>query len=356
MKNNKNLIKYGGVGLLFMAAIVAILLYNKSKMNVSALPKNQDVYYVSVTQVEKSPINSKFSLVGTIAANNDVNIISETSGKVTDIYFNTGDYVAKGSILAQVDDELRLAAFQNAKAQYEKLKKDYDRMLTLKQSNSITEAQYESAKLGLTNAETNLTVATRQYNDTKIKSPISGYITTKGIDVGYLLQSGPQASFIANVVDISRLKVKVNIPEVQAFSLKQGDKVEVSSEVFPGIVFIGKVSSVSVKGDDAHTYPVEILLENNQKQKLRAGMFCTVSFVTLNRDEIVSIPRTALIGSIKNPQVFIVENGKAKLVSLITGLEYGTTIEVVSGVVPGDKVVVDGQSLLKDNAPVRIVE
>lgn len=356
MKNSKNIIKYGGAFLLFTAAIIAILLYNKSKMNVSALPKNQDVYYVSVSTVEKKSINAEFSLVGTISANNDVNIISETSGKVTDIYFNTGDYVAKGSVLAQVDDELRLAAFQNAKAQYDKLKKDYDRMLALKQTNSITEVQYENAKLGLTNAETNLTMASRQYNDTKIKSPISGYITAKGIDVGFLLQSGPQASFIANIVDISRLKVKLNIPEVQAFSLKKGDKVEISSEVFPGTTFYGKVNSVSVKGDDAHTYPVEIFLDNNQKHKLKAGMFCTVSFITLDRNEIVSVPRTSLIGSVKNPQVFIVVNGKAKLVSLVTGGEYGTSIEVLSGVVPGDKVVIDGQSLLKDNAPVRIVE
>lgn len=342
--------------MLLLAVIAAVLIYNKSKMNAKALPKPQDVYYVSVQPVAKSIINSNISSVGTITANNDVNIISETTGRVTEVFFNAGDFVAKGQVLAQVDDELRLAALQSAKAQYDKLKKDYERMVNLKESNSVTESQLENAKLALTNAETNLTITTRQYNDTKIKSPISGYITAKGIDVGYLLQSGPQATFIANVVDISRLKVKVNIPEKRAFYLKKGDKVEINSQIYPGVKFSGKISAVSVKGDDSHLYPVEISLENNPKYMLRSGMFCNVEFVTLSREEIVSIPRTALLGSIKTPQVFIIKNGNAKLVSLITGEQYGTNIEVLSGVQPGDQVVVDGQTLLKDGVSVKIVE
>lgn len=335
--------------------IIAVLLYNRSKTNDQSGGWKSDTHYVSVTKAVNKIVSAEVSLTGTAYPYSDINLISETSGKVTSVFFNTGDHVSKGQLLAQVDDELRLAAYENAQVLYEKMKKDFDRAENLIKSNSITESQYEAAKTGLSQAETNLKVTQRQYKDTKITSPVSGFVTQKNIDVGSTLQGPPAPSFIANISDISRLKIKVPVTEKLAFRLKKGDKAEIETDVFPGEKFTGSVASVSVKGDEAHTYPVEIEVQNTNN-RLKAGMFTRVAIYSGQEEEALVIPRKALLDSKKESAVYIVRESKAVLTRIITGAESGTGIQVVSGLSSGDLVVTSGQGLLKDGTPVEIVD
>jgi RND family efflux transporter MFP subunit len=161
---------------------------------------------------------------------------------------------------------------------------------------------------------------------------------------------------VANVVDISNLKVKLNVAEKDAFKLKSGDKAEITTEVYPGVIFDGRIESISSKGDEAHTYPVEIALANNSINPLKAGMFSRVHFTSIHSHESVVIPREAIIGSIRDPKVYMIENGVAKLRSVVAGYESGTKLQIVSGLKEGDQIVVSGHNNLKDNAAVTIVQ
>lgn len=341
--------------IVILCSIVAILLYNRSKTEDQSGGWKTDTYYVSVTKAVKEIISAEVKLTGTTIPYNDINLISETSGRVISVNFAAGDFVSKGQILAQVDDELRLAAYENAKVLYEKMLKDFERAENLFKTNSITESHYEAAKTGLSQAETALKVTRRQYQDTKITSPVSGFVTVKNIDVGFTLQGPPAPSFIANISDISRLKVKVQVPEKLAFLLKKGDRAEIETDVYLGQKFSGTVVSVSVKGDDAHTYPVEILIQNNN-HRLKAGMFARVSLFAGEEKEALLIPRKALLEGKKESRIYIVRNGRAYLTKILTGMESGTSIEVISGISSGDLVVTSGQNLLKDETTVEIVE
>jgi len=351
MKNWKSIIAF----VLILAVIVVVLVLNKKKLSSAAAGGVKDAYYVSVDKAAKKKLNSDFSLTGTVIANNDVNILSETSGKVIQMFFKVGDYKQAGSVLAQVDDELKKAALGSAEANYEKAKKDYERFQNLFQQKSATDAQLDAAKLGLSVAEAQYIVAKRQLEDTKIKTPISGYITMKGIDVGATVQGAPQPTFVANIVDISKLKVKLNVSEASAFKLKAGDAVKVTADVFPGAAFKGRIESISSKSDEAHTFPVEIMVENQSSHQLKAGVFTRVEFDAFKERESVVIPREALVGSVKNPQVYVVENGVAKLRSLVLGNESNTYIEVLSGLNEGETVVINGQNILADNTKVEIL-
>lgn len=351
MKNWKSIIAF----VLILAVIVVVLVLNKKKLSSAAAGGVKDAYYVTVDKAAKKKLNSDFSLTGTVIANNDVNILSETSGKVIQMFFKVGDYKQAGSVLAQVDDELKKAALSSAEANYEKAKKDYERFQNLFQQKSATDAQLDAAKLGLSVAEAQYIVAKRQLEDTKIKTPISGYITMKGIDVGATVQGAPQPTFVANIVDISKLKVKLNVSEASAFKLKAGDAVKVTADVFPGAAFKGRIESISSKSDEAHTFPVEIMVENQSSHQLKAGVFTRVEFDAFKERESVVIPREALVGSVKNPQVYVVENGVAKLRSLVLGNESNTYIEVLSGLNEGETVVINGQNILADNTKVEIL-
>ena len=339
--------------LVALAAIIFVLLSNKSKMEAKSRNDIMRAFSVSVVNVSKQKLSESLSLVGTIVANNDVAIVSETQGKVIQVFANIGDFVSANSPIVQVDDELKQANYETAEVNFEKAKKDLERVESLSKDKSVTDAQLEGARLAMKSAEAQFIIAKRMLSDTKIKSPISGIVTSRTVDVGTMIQN---QNVIANVVDISKLKAKVNVAEKDVFKLKANDEVEITTDVYPGISFNGKIQTIGSKGDDAHTYPVEISLPNNKEHPLKAGMFGRISFVTNSENESLTIPRDALVGSLKKPQVFVVENGIAKLRDIIVLSETGTNIAIRDGLREGETIVVNGQNNLRDGVSVSIIQ
>jgi len=308
-------------------------------------------YSVSVVTASKQNVSERFSSIGTISAFNDVAIISETQGRVVKIYTEVGDYMKAGSVLIEVDSELKEAAYKTAKVSYEKAKNDMTRFEELYKEKSISDSQIEQARWAFQSAEAQYIVARRQLSDTKITTPISGIVTARNVNIGSFVQGAPQATLVANVVDISRLKVKLNVAEKDVFRLKQGNKVEITTDVFPNTAFTGTIATISAKGDDAHTYPVEVVMDNS-KQQLKAGMFAQVTFNPQSSSNALIIPREAVVGSMKDAKVYVVNNNVAKLRTVTVGKTFGTSIEVLQGLNVGEVVVVNGQNNLKDNANV----
>jgi RND family efflux transporter MFP subunit len=345
--------KYISITVVVFAVIVAILFYNKAKMKADTANLKFDSYPVTVAKVEKKQISRDLELVGNIEANNDVQIVAEAQGRVVKVSARVGDYKPAGSVLIEIDGELKLAAMKASEVNYEKSKKDYERFQALSKGNSVTDSQLEAAKLAYRSAESQYIIAKRQYEDTKVTTPISGVVTSRLVEVGdYVKMNSP----VANVVDISKLKVNVNVSESDVFRMKVGDQVEVTTEVYPGVVFTGKIATISDKGDEAHTYPVEVDLMNSKQHPLKAGMFGKVNFVSSTKGESLLIPREALIGSIQDPKVFVVDNSTAKLVSLTIGNTYDNYLQVLRGLKEGQTIVVNGQNNLEDNSRVTVIK
>lgn len=347
-------IKFIGGSLLVLGLIIAILLYNKSKSD--AMTKKSeilDAFHVTVTTVTQVSLREQLSLVGTIMANSDVPVVSETQGKVTNLQVNVGDYKTAGAVIAQVDDELKQAQLTMAEVNFQRAQKDLERYKSLNEQNSASDWQKETVWQQFKGAEAQLIIAKRQMNDTRIKMPISGIVTSKTIEVGTMVQPGMP---VANVVDITRLKVKVNVSEQDAFKLQSGDEVKITTDVYPGKEYSGRIASVGAKADESHTYPVEIVLPNSKDKPMKAGMFGRVHFTSIATNTSLVIPREALLGSVKNPQVFVVEKNVAKLRSIIIGDGGDGFIPVVGGLQAGEVIVVSGQNNLKDNVAVSVVK
>lgn len=333
-----------------IGAIVLVLMNNKKKTE-AELSKNVELTpTVSVVQVSKQQkTENTLSMVGTVTANLDVMVVSETVGRVMAVKVNVGDRVQSGSVLVLVDDELKLAAFKTAEVNYEKSKKDLQRYEQLFKTKSITDNEVESARLACKAAEAQYLVAKRQFNDTRITSPIQGIVASRLVDRGHMVAPGTP---IANIVDISTLKVTVNVAEKDVFKLSPGDKVSVTTDIYPETIFAGKINTISAKGDESHTYRVEVGLDNSTENPLKAGMFARLLFPIASQTTQLIIPRECLLGSRRNPQVFVVENKIAKLREITIGAEIGTDIEVLSGLSEGEAVIVNGQNNLNDGATV----
>lgn len=339
-------------GIILVGFVILILVMNKNKNE----QKQKQIavvtsFSVTVQQVEKKFLDENFTLTGTINANRELAVISETQGKIKAVYFNIGDFVGAGKVLVSVDDEIRKATLSTAEAAFEKAKKDYERYEQLNKEKSVNDAQLEQARLAYRSADAQLTIARKQLNDTKIVAPFGGVITSRNVEIGTVVNPG---TLIANLIELGQLKIKVNVPENDVFKLKIGEKVDIISDVYPDIIFKGTIKNINSKADEAHTYPIEISMNNDSKHPLKAGMFAKVAFKSLSGRECLVIPRAAIVGSIKNPQVFVAENGFAKLKNITSGVTYNNYVEVLSGLNAGESVITSGQINLKDNSEITI--
>lgn len=344
------------ITLIALVAIGYTLKSNKAKSEAQTAAVSSEMQKeiaVSVTAVQQQSLTDNLSMVGIVLPNNDVNVISETQGRIVQMLAKVGDMKQAGSVIATVDDELKQAALISAQANYDKAVSDWNRYEPLHKENAMTSAQLDGAKLSVKMAESQLIMAKRQLRDTKITTPISGVIAARYVDAGATVDN---KTVVVNIVDISTLKVKVNVAEKDAFALKVGDNVTITSTVYPTQQFSGKVASIGSKGDEAHTYPVEITLPNNSKYPLKAGMFARVDFTTVARENSLVIPRSALVGSVKDAEVFVVENRKAKLKKILIGSEAESNLEVLQGLNAGEIVVVNGQNNLKNGNDVKIIK
>lgn len=343
-----------GVILLVFAVIIFILIQNKTKSQEKLKTGNDysKAVPVNVTDVTVKEIDNKLSMVGTINASKEVIVGAETVGRVTAVSFSEGQFVSKGRILASIDSETKRLNIENAQNNYEKAKVDLARYEQLVLENAATQVQLESYRFAMKSAETQLLLANRQLKDAYVKAPMSGYVTKKNIEAGSIVSSG---TAVATIVDISTLKVVVNVSETDVFQLKVGDPAEVTTDIYPGKIFFGKITAIIAKGDEAHTYPVEITVPNDKSHPLKAGMFGKANFTSLQNKSGLVIPREALVGSIKEPKVFIIQGNVAKLVNISTGAESDLFIEVTSGLKEGDKVVTNGVNNLKDNIEVKVI-
>ena len=345
--------------LLIIGAVIAailIVLIVRSKVELNSASKTDSIatsYSVSVVSVKNMPVEEKISAIGTLNAINDVVVLSETQGRVLKVNVEVGDYKKAGSVLVEVDSELKEAAFMAARVTYERAKKDLLRYEALSSEHSVSDMQIEQARWSSQSAEAQFIAAKRQLSDTKITTPISGIVTARYVNVGTMVMGAPQATQIANVVDISKMKAKIFVAENDVFRLHVGDPAEVTTDVYPETSFAGKVFTVASKGDEGHTYPVEVLLEN-PRQQLRAGMFVTISIEPRSSGAGLVIPREAIIGSFQDAKVFVVKNKIASLRSVAAVKELGTNVEISSGLQVGEEVVTDGMSNLSDNAPVTV--
>ena len=335
------------------AACVIVIVATACSPEKSKEKKALDLPSVSVTRPGYREVSDAFSIIGSIQAASEVTVLSETSGKIVGMPAKIGAVVAPDSPLVAVDKDLREATFIAAQAAYKKAAKDAERAASLHDDKLISDADIEQMRLGEASARSQYLVAKKELENTTIRSAIEGTIADTYVSLGEQIGQG---SRIALVVDTSRLKVRVLLPERSAVAQRKGDAVAVESELFPGVSFEGRIESISVRGDETHSFPTEVTLLGKAAAELRAGMSVRLAFGGRGERKALVIPRVAIVGSLRDPDVFVVSAGAAQKLRLVIGSEYGTDVEVRSGLSEQDAVVTSGQTLLAEGQAVKVVE
>jgi len=327
---------------------------NKKKIEATKDVKTDLTYVaVNVANVQKMALKDSLKLIGYLDAFTEVDIAAEASGVITSLNVNLGDMKTKGAVLATIDDKLKQLAVRKAKIDLDKLQKNLERYKNLYKGGTLTEQQLDDAQTMYDNAVLQQEQAEKQLADATIKAPISGIVSRKNFEKGEFVNMG---SPMFTMVDISRLKIKLNVSESNVYKLKTGDLATVTTDVYPGVKLEGKVSFISPKGDESHNYAVEIEMANNKEYPLKSGTFANVQIELPVIAEALYIPRQAILGGINDAKVYVAENGKAILRTITVRGGNDRLVEVVSGLNENEQVVVNGLINLADGKEIKIIE
>jgi membrane fusion protein (multidrug efflux system) len=349
-KRTKNIILLIVIGVGTISLVAFILNRNKQK-NQEKMSIVRDVnteIMVRVDTVQKKPFDLVYESNGKFAAINQVDFSSEISGRVLQILVKEGDNVSSGQVLAIIKADALGLDLENAQAGYESALKEKERFESAFKTGGVTQQQLDQVKLALKNAESRLEQVKLRYSDTRIKSTINGFVNKRYVEQGAFVAPG---SPLFEIVDVSKLKLKIAVNESQIARIQLGDKVTVKASAIPGQEFEGTVRFIALKADNSLNFPIEIEINNDSKKSLKAGMFGTALFKTNASEEpIIVVPRTAFAGSVNSKEVYVVNsNGKAILRKVLPGRIVGDLVEILDGLKEGELVVTSGQINLHDD-------
>jgi len=333
-----------------LALIAVKLMSNKKKVEEKIYIHDMEAsVLVEDTLPEMHNFESSFSYLGTFEPIRQNLIGSDAQGKIIRLNVEEGDKVAKGQVIAKIDDEMLQLQLENAEVALESQKNDDRRYSNLEKDNVVSGVQVEKTKLGVRSAEIQMKQVQKQLRSTNITAPFSGVITKKMVDLGSVIGSG---SPLVEITDISSLKLTVSVPERDILKFKINNNVVVKADIYGNRSFNGKITYIAVQADKSHNFKVQIEVKNDSRE-LMAGMYGSVSLENSKSTRALAIPRKALVGSSKKPQVYVIRNGKAVLVSFNAGTSDSDFIEVIDGISKSDRIIIKGQVNIQNNSNVK---
>lgn len=344
------------VSLIFIVTIGLIafkLVTNKKKINEKNQPAKIENVQIPVTTAVVREEVQEAGLVktGMLAPFKEAKVLSVSSGNIQRLLFSLGDNVRQGQALVIIDTRLLELGLQKSESKAAKLKRDLQTYTDLLEGNAATQEKVNDIRQNYNDAENEVEQLHRQIADATVKAPTSGIIGSKAVEEGMFVSSGAE---IASIVNLSQLKVQVYLTEAEVYQIAPGQKIKLTTDVYPGKSFAGTVTFISPQANQAYNYQTEITAANNRDTPLRSGTFVYADFSRKTAQKVILIPREALIESTQNASVYTVQNGKAVLRSIKVGAEYGGNIQVNEGLQPGEQVITSGQINLKDGTLINI--
>ena len=305
---------------------------------------------VKVQTLESERIAKTLELSSTLEGYETMNIAPSLTGHIEHIYVEVGSRVQKGTMLVRMDQ----TQLNTTRINLASTKTEFDRVSALKQSGSISQQVYDQTKAGYEQLVENEKFLEQ---NTFVKAQFSGVISAKNYEDGEMYAGQP----ILTLTQISRLKAIINIPETYFPLVKQGMKVEVESDIYPGDVFPATIEIVYPTIDAAsHTFQAKLNIPN-ASEKIRPGMYVRTRLGVGEVDAIVVPYQSVLKLTGSNDRyVFVADGNTARRVAVTLGQRFDDRIEIIpveaGALKAGDRLVVTGQARLVDGATLEIVE
>ncbi|MCC0047613.1 MAG: efflux RND transporter periplasmic adaptor subunit [Rhodobiaceae bacterium] len=305
---------------------------------------------VEVQPVGRRTMSTTVEAVGTTIAAKSVEIVSLADGRIRELLFRSGQKVAQGDRLVELDRDMQEADATEAEAARVRIQAELERAKSLFGNKIVSAARVEELTAQLAAAEAQLKRSNRQLDDRTIRAPFAGTVGLNRVDIGARIT---ESTVITTLDDLSHVEVEFTIPESLFGIARIGHTVEARTAAYPDRVFTGKVIEIDSRIDAAsRAFHVRADLPN-EDGALPAGMFMQVS-MSLTGGETTVIPEEAVIAESGAAYVFVVEEDKASRRQIELGRRAFGIVEVVSGIDADALVVTRGISKLRDGMSVKI--
>ena len=359
------------IGIVIVAVIAVMVFLNLNKSR----GKTTDV---TTTAVERGSLTKTVSGSGYVQPEVDVQISARISAEIMKIHVEEGDIVERGQLLVELDSQFYEAnkeksesGVMSAQASLKKSEADYQRVDGLFKQSLASQAELDAkeaerllAQGQLRQAQASLREADDNLNKTRLLAPMNGVVTKLNKEEGEIaVGSQFQADPVMTVSDLSRMEVLSEIDENDVVLVSLNDATKIEVDAIPDTILDGVVSEIAPeattrgRGTQEQVTNFEVKVAVTSKiAELRPGMSCTVDISTETRDSVLYVPIQCVTLREVNPDstdniksedkqekrrevVFIVEDGKAKMVAVETGISDDTNIEINSGLQEGQEVV-----------------
>lgn len=316
---------------------------------------------VEVAVATRANVPQSLSAIGTLTADQQVNVTTQIAGQVREIHFVSGQRVKKGDKLVQLDDAPERADLANFEAQAHLAEANMERTMTLLKSDFVARQTMDQNRSVLDQAKAQIQRTQAIIDQKLIRAPFDGVLGIRQVNLGQYIGAGTN---IVGLINLDTLHVDFRLPEQNASKLTIGQEIDIAADAMPGKSFKAKITAIEPRVSElTRTLSVQGTL-SNPGETLRPGMFADVSVVLPPKSDAITIPVTALDATLYGSSVLVLEpegNPSDKVFKLrrepvTAGLYFGSQVEIANGLKGGETVVASGQTKLQTGALVTPID
>ncbi len=308
---------------------------------------------VIVTEAKIKTFPLAVEALGNASANEAIEIHPEITARLTSINFEEGRFVNAGDPLVELENVEPLADLASARARLVDSQSQYRRSQELFKTNAVAESQLQQLEAQREADRAAVAAAEARVEDTVIKAPFSGWLGLRRVSAGSLVSP---ATVITTLDDTSSIKLDFDIPEIYLSRIEKGLGVTARSAAWPDKQFVGTVTAVDSRVDPVSRSVMIRSMIPNEEGDLRAGMFLTVTLLKENIDALM-IPEQALVPERSTQSVMVVGADNIVEQRLVkTGRRRPGEVEILEGLEPGERIIIEGTQKARDGKPVSILE
>lgn len=305
---------------------------------------------VTAVVAKTSMTANGIAVVGSLLANEEVELVAEIAGKVKGIYFKEGARVKKGQLLLKVDDADLQAELMRAQFEQKLLSEKLERQRILLERESVSREAFDQVQTDYNMLQADIELLEVRISRTEIRAPFDGVMGFRYVSEGSYVQASTR---IATIVDNSVLKFECNIAEKYVLNNLIGKEIQFQA-AGSDKTYSAKVYAVN-PSSDATTHTVALRARfQNPDYELSAGMFAAGHLIFDGRNEFIAIPTEAVVPEMDGKRLWVLRNGKATLVPVETESRDEKDVEVVSGIAVGDTVLTGGLMQLREGMAVKV--
>ena len=344
------------VGMIALFVVLLFAIGDKKNaivaQNASAVAEESPLLNVVTLPLTLRQMNDAINLPGSIEPWVELNLKSKIRATVEEVLVTEGDEVSEGEVLARLETADYKIALDRARAAYELALSNYQREKSLYDRGVIPIAQMQAKETGLQTARADLENAELNLSRCTIPAPISGVIQYLNVKKGLLLNSGDP---VAIILKIDQVKAVVGIPESDIDAVRKLDKVDITIQALDNRVITGKRHFLSPAPENtARLYRMELAVDNKDRD-IRPGMFFRANVIKKTVTDAVAVPLYSVITRNEEQFVFVEKEGVVHKTDVKLGIMEKWMVQVVDGLSPGDRIVVEGHRDLEDNQKINVV-